>query len=142
MKLYLQKRSYEESGGVRRFMAMIDSCQIRLVSFVIIASWLFLSPPIALSLNEETAVYPVKLAFLFNFTKFVEWPADSYRDPGAPLAMCIAGNDPFNSDLEGELRTRKVDGHPVEIRRLRPNDSLRVCHVVFVPVTEKDQAVS
>ncbi len=90
----------------------------------------------ALSQNEEG--YPVKLAFLYNFTKFVEWPAASYRDAGAPLVICIAGHDPFSQDLEQELRTRTAGGRWVEVRTLKPTDALGGCHVVFVPVTEKD----
>jgi hypothetical protein len=136
----LQKRVDEDSDWSRHSVVNMDSRRIRRISSFVIACWFFLSPAIALSLNEETAEYPVKLAFLFNFTKFVEWPPDSYRDPGAPLAICIVGSDPFSPDLEEELRTRKVGNHPVEVNRLRPNDTLSVCHIVFVPVTEKDRA--
>jgi hypothetical protein len=96
--------------------------------------------PRALSQKEEGAEYPVKLAFLYNFTKFVEWPTDTYRDPSAPLAICIVGRSPFSQDLEGELRTRKVGARPVEVRTLKPNDKLSACQIVFVPVTEKDHA--
>jgi hypothetical protein len=84
--------------------------------------------------------YPVKLAFLYNFTKFVEWPADSYSDSRAPLEICVVGDDPFDRNLEGELRTRSAGGHPVEVRNMRSSGSLRKCHVVFVPVSEKDRA--
>ncbi|MGC1684329.1 MAG: YfiR family protein [Candidatus Acidiferrales bacterium] len=91
-------------------------------------------------MNEETVEYPVKLAFLYNFTKFVEWPPDSYSTPIAPLVICIVGHDPFGQDLEGELRTRTAGSHPIEIRTLRPSDILSACHVVFVPVTAEDQA--
>jgi len=105
------------------------------------ACWLLLNvSPRALSQNEEGVEYPVKLAFLYNFTKFVEWPAGSYRDPGAPLAICIVGRDPFNPDLEGDLRTRKVGSHPVEVKTLTTTDRLSMCHMVFVPVTEENQA--
>jgi len=83
--------------------------------------------------------YPVKLAFLYNFTKFVEWPAASFRDANAPLSICIVGDDPFSTDLEGELRTRKVGGHPVEVKRLKPTDTLSACQIVFVPATAKNQ---
>ena len=38
------------------------------------------------------------------------------------------------------MRTRTVGGHPVEVRTLKPTDTLSRCHMVFVPVTEKDQA--
>jgi hypothetical protein len=84
--------------------------------------------------------YPVKLAFLFNFAKFVEWPASSFSNPGAPIAICIVGHDPFNSDIEGELRTRAVSGHPIEVRVLKTTDTLKPCHIVFIPATERDQA--
>jgi len=84
--------------------------------------------------------YPVKLAFLYNFTKFVEWPPDSYLAPGAPLVICIVGHDPFSPDIEGELRSRTVGSHPIEVRTLRPSDIMSVCHMVFVPLTEKDNA--
>jgi hypothetical protein len=119
-----------------------DSRRIRRASFfAIIAGGLFLSAsPKALSQNEEGAEYSVKLSFLYNFTKFVEWPPDSFRDPGAPLVICIVGHDPFRQDLEGELRTRKVGDHPVEVRTQTPNDKLTTCHIVFVPVTEKNRS--
>jgi hypothetical protein len=88
----------------------------------------------------ESVEYPIKLAFLYNFAKFIEWPPESYRDPGAPLEICIVGHDPFSPDSERELRTRTVGGHPVEVLTLKPTDTLRVCHMVFIPITEKDQA--
>lgn len=91
-------------------------------------------------MNEQTVEYPVKLAFLYNFTKFVEWPPDSYHSPNAPLVICIVGKDPFSPDIEGELRTRTVGSHPIEVRTLRPSDILNACHMVFVPATAEDQA--
>jgi len=135
-----QKRNDGRLGWWLRCASRLDSRRIRRVSFFIVACWLFLNPLNAISVNEGSLEYPLKLAFLYNFTKFVEWPSDSYRNPGAPLAICVVGTDPFSPSLEGELRTRTVEGHPVEVRTLSPNDALSVCHMVFVPVTEKNQA--
>lgn len=98
-----------------------------------------MASPRALSQKEEGAEYPVKLAFLYNFTKFVEWPAGSFREPDGPLLICIVGHDPFSDILEGELRARNVGGHPVELRTFKPNDQLSVCQIVFVPATERLQ---
>jgi len=89
--------------------------------------------------SEEGAAYPLKLAFLYNFTKLVEWPAASYGHAGAPMIICIAGHDPFSRDLEQELRARTSGGRSVEVRTLKRTDPLSGCHIVFVPVTEKDQ---
>ena len=41
---------------------------------------------------------------------------------------------------EDDLRTRTVLGHPIEIRPLPAANTLSVCSMVFIPVTEKDQA--
>ena len=116
--------------------------QIRRASiFGIIACWvLLIASPNALSQKDEGAEYSVKLAFLYNFTKFIEWPPKSYRAPSSPLLICIVGHDPFSQVLEAELRTRNVDGHPVEVRTLKPNDKLSLCQIVFVPATEKQHA--
>jgi hypothetical protein len=102
------------------------------------ACWFFSSAPQVFSLNGEGVEYPVKLAFLYNFTKFVEWPPDSYRDAGASLAICIVGRDPFSPEIEGDLRTRIVASHPVKVLSVKPTDALSVCHMVFIPATEKD----
>ena len=140
MNIRLRKRHDRGSGAGRRLGIRIDSRRIRGISFFILACWLVLNASTNAVSNTGSVEYPVKLAVLYNFTKFVEWPTDSFRDPGAPLAICIVGHDPFSPDLEGDLRTRTAAGHPVEVRTLRPTDTLSVCHMVFIPVTEKDQA--
>jgi len=53
--------------------------------------------------------------------------------------ICIVGHDPFREDLELELATRKVGDHPVEVRTQTANDKLNLCHIVFVPVSEKNE---
>jgi hypothetical protein len=140
MNIRLQKHNDLESS--QGFVVRVYSRRTRrALFFAIIACCLLLSTsPRALSQKEEGAEYTIKLAFLYNFTKFVEWPPDSYRDAGAPLMICIVGHDPFSQSLEEELRTRAVGGHPVEVKTLRANDKLSACQIVFVPVTEKDQA--
>ena len=142
MNIPLHKRNHCGAGWGQCFVFSIVSRGILRAFFVaFIAGGLFFgASPNAYSQTEEDAEYSVKLGFLYNFTKFVEWPPDSFRDPGAPLVICIVGHDPFRQDLEAELRTRKVWGHPVEVRTQTPNDKLSACHIVFVPVTEKNQS--
>jgi len=114
---------------------------VRRVSFFLTAFWLFsVASPRALSANGESVEYSIKLAFLYNFGKFIEWPADAYRSAGAPMAICIVGRDPFSPAVEDELGTRTVGGRPVKVLALKTTDKLSVCHMAFIPVTEKGQA--
>ncbi len=62
----------------------------------------------AVAAQAQTATeYQVKAAFLFNFAKFVEWPADAFRSDDAPLQICVLGQDPFDPDLSRRLKRRR-----------------------------------
>lgn len=83
-----------------------------------------------ISSSEE---YRLKFAFLYNFAKFVDWPADAFSSPQAPLNICIIGTDPFDSDLEQQVADRSVNGHPYMTRTARASDDLGACHLIFLP---------
>jgi len=111
---------------------------IRWVSAILIGCWLVShGAPDALSQSENTAEYSVKLAVLYNFTQFVEWPAETFRDANAPLMVCVVGEDPFGADLERELRTRTAGSHRLEMTRVKQGSDLRACHIVFVTAAQK-----
>lgn len=94
-------------------------------------------PSLMWAQSDDDVEYEVKLAFLYHFAQFVIWPADAFRGPGAPLAICIAGPDPFRADTEKDLRSRRIRGHPVEIRRLEQAEDPRACQMVFIRASEK-----
>src|SRR5579862_2736782 len=125
MSIRTQKRTAGRPSLDCPFVVTVHSRRFRQASSLVVACWLFFNPSLmAQSRNQESQEYPVKLAFLYNFTKFVEWPPGSYGEAGSPLTICIVGDDPFSPELEGELQTRDVRGHPVEIKKLRPDADL------------------
>jgi hypothetical protein len=83
------------------------------------------------SSSEE---YRLKLAFLYNLAKFVDWPADAFPSAQAPLNICVVGRDPFDDQMEQEVADRSINGHPYSLRRLRPSDDISGCHIIFLPV--------
>jgi len=91
---------------------------------------------LAAAQSEQPSEYQVKAAFLFNFTKFVEWPEGSFEDAQAPIVVGIIGDDPFGNDLERIIAGQKVQGRSLVIRRERWGDDLRRCHVLFVSASE------
>ncbi|MGA2076451.1 MAG: YfiR family protein, partial [Terriglobia bacterium] len=88
----------------------------------------------------DESEYRVKLAFLYNFAQFVEWPADAFRDPAAPLTICVAGQDPFEGEIGQGLRGRTAGGHLVEIRKLKRDENPRGCHMIFVRAGDRKLA--
>jgi hypothetical protein len=81
--------------------------------------------------------YQVKAAYLFNFAKFVEWPATSFHDASSPIRVCIVGSDPFGKSLD-ELKNKSVGNRKLEIERLKQADQAKACHVLFVSEAEKE----
>ncbi len=82
--------------------------------------------------------YAVKAAFLFNFTKFVEWPPSALPDARDPLKVCVLGEDPFGKSLKAVMDD-EVAGHPLSLRHLAGSSSLTTCHVLFISRSEKDR---
>jgi uncharacterized protein DUF4154 len=140
MSVRLSER-HQYGSGYRRIPVEGYPRRIGRAGFATIFAFLWSCAfPDAFPQNGGNGEYRVKLAFLYNFAKFVEWPPSSYPSPGAPLTICIIGLDPFSPDIEAEVRARSVLGRPVEILTVKPTKTLRSCHMVFIPVTERDRS--
>jgi len=78
----------------------------------------------------------VKAAYLFQFTRFVQWPEGSFPDEQSPIVIGVLGRDPFGRTLDSTVADEKVRGRGIEVRRLGQGEefyeSVRGCHVLFV----------
>ncbi len=89
---------------------------------------------------EAVDEYRVKGAFLLNFAKFVEWPAQAFKDGAAPISICIMGGNPFGPALEQAARQTMVAGRPVTVREVAGPELAGQCQIVFVSGSEKKRA--
>jgi uncharacterized protein DUF4154 len=83
--------------------------------------------------------YKVKTAFLFNFAKFIEWPASSFATPQSSFAICVLGQDPFGSTLTDTLQGKMIGQRPLAVRRLKDKSEARSCQIVFVSSSESQR---
>lgn len=94
-----------------------------------------LSPPARA--QQAYREYDVKAAFLYNFVKFVEWPASAFRDDRSPIEICVYGTDPFGQSLDGVVKGETVGGRGLAIRRPASFAGFEGCHVLFVAASER-----
>ena len=85
--------------------------------------------------------YQVKAVFLYNFTKFVEWPADAFKSPSEPVAICVLGQAPFGDSLEMAARGKATATRGVVIRVVDPLH-LNQCHILFMSASERRRSAS
>jgi hypothetical protein len=81
--------------------------------------------------STSTVEYRVKAAFLYNFTKFVEWPANGSKK-GQPFQLGIVGEDSFGDEING-LAGRAVGNRSLTIERHQSwNDRAVECEILFI----------
>jgi YfiR/HmsC-like len=90
--------------------------------------------------SAQRSEYEVKAAFLFNFTKFVEWPDSTFSDSQAPIVIGIIGDDPFGDSLPRIVAGQKAQGRAILITKYRRGDDLRRSQVLFVSVSERQHS--
>jgi hypothetical protein len=88
--------------------------------------------------SPNSKEYQIKAAFLYNFTKFVEWPAHSLGSTNAPIIIGVLGRDPFNGELGKVVKDRFVNGHAILVTNVTA-PGLVNAHVVFVPNGEEEK---
>lgn len=79
----------------------------------------------------------VKAVFLFNFSKFVEWPPSAFAAADAPFVIGVFGRDPFGSDLDDVARGETVNGRPLLVRRVQTVQDAAACQILFIPQSER-----
>lgn len=72
--------------------------------------------------------YRVKAAYLYNFLKYVDWPAEA---GSGPLTICVADHNPFGTVLRDLVRGESVNERPIDSRLILEPDTR--CHLLFVP---------
>jgi hypothetical protein len=81
--------------------------------------------------------YELKAAFLFNLSKFVEWPPSAFAGPDGPIVVGILGEDPFDGRLEEAVAGKTVGGRRFHVSSLTADRDGRSCHIVFISPSER-----
>lgn len=97
-----------------------------------------LAAPRADAATETAAEYDVKAAFLYNFTKFVEWPSWAFHDDRSTVRLCVLGEDPFGGSLQ-EFAESEVAGRRVTVLRVRSMGAPAGCQILFVSRSERER---
>ncbi len=98
---------------------------------------LLCAPALAEQPVDQAKATKVKAAYLYNFTKFVEWPETSFKDKDDPIVIGVLGTDPFGATLDKTVRGKKVKDRGIVVQRFtyqegKGVDALKSCHVLYV----------
>jgi hypothetical protein len=108
----------------------------------------FLNPTLCLALllvgggmirAQAIDEYRAKAAILYNFAKFVEWPANSFKSASDPIMICVWGN-PFGDRLADTVNGKEIDGRRLIVRQISDFSEAGGCHILFIGGGKKRMA--
>ena len=98
-----------------------------------VALGLFFTTPGARTADSAAALeYKVKGGYLFNFAKFIEWPAASLPTTNSPFIIAVLDGGEAGPVLAQLFAGKTINGHPLQVRSASaaslPNDA----HILLV----------
>jgi YfiR/HmsC-like len=89
--------------------------------------------------QQNASEYQIKSAYLYNFAKMSQWPPGILSGPNSTLTMGVfGGHDEFVDVLRATIAGKAVNGHPIEVRRVRSAEELKSCQLIFFRASERN----
>lgn len=98
---------------------------IFLAFFLISADIARFSPP-----GAPDAPTKIKATFLYNFTKYIEWP-EEYKQGN--FVIGVMGNSTLYNDLNTFFSTKTLGTQKYEIKLFTKPSEISRCHMIFIP---------
>jgi hypothetical protein len=92
---------------------------------------LSLSAAAAAGTDEVDKEHQIKAAFLYNFSKYVEWPARKAA-ADSPIVIGAYCPDAFGALLEQIVKGRTVNGRSIAVKTLKNAVDAGTAHLVYV----------
>jgi len=85
--------------------------------------------------------YDVKAVYLYNFGRFVEWPA-SVATKSDSFNVCVLGQDPFGPALDSTLAGETIGGKSVAAKRISSPQEAVGCQILFLSAAEDSRLIT
>jgi hypothetical protein len=89
----------------------------------------------------EASESQVKAAFLLNFPKYVEWPAETFATTNSPIVVTVMGDAAVAADLGKMITGKTVNGRPLVLKQINASaEAPRDSQILFIGATVRRSA--
>lgn len=103
-------------------------------------AWLLLGlaapPREAVAQLAGPSQYDIEAVYLYNFAKFVRWPAGS---PGPELNICVAGQKIYVDTLTAVVAGERIDTRALSVRAIQRPEEAAGCDILFLDASAKER---
>lgn len=75
---------------------------------------------------------PVMAAFLLNFARYVEWPAEAFEQSATPVNFCMMSTRKINNFVSEAISGKKIAGRSIVVRSVSKLSAVTGCHIFFI----------
>jgi len=86
--------------------------------------------------SSSAKEYQIKAAFVYNFLKFVEYPAGRFEKTNSPVVIGVVGNSTMTAALEMTVKHRKLNGRDILVKTVETLEGTKESHILFFPASE------
>lgn len=72
--------------------------------------------------EEASVEAKLRAAFIYQFTHYVDWPADRLKNDGSHFSIAVSGDDILTDQLQELAKTKQVKGKSIEIVKWSENN--------------------
>jgi hypothetical protein len=80
--------------------------------------------------------YEIKAAYLYNFIRYIDWPADTLPPVGGAITIGIVGDSPFGPAID-PLNGKQIKGRTLVVKSIVTARDFEQCQIVFICASEK-----
>ena len=91
------------------------------------------------SLKAQTAIDEAKAKFIYNFTKFFDWPQS---ERSGDFVIGVLGSNNIYHELNSFTEGKKVILQDIEVKKFKNAEEVTSCHVLFVSKYRTDDITS
>lgn len=78
---------------------------------------------------DKASEYNLKAAFIYNFTKYIEWKAGAVDND---FIIGVIGASPISAPLDEIVKTEMVNGKKITVRHFTSPSDISFCHILFI----------
>jgi len=90
---------------------------------------------------RKSTEYDLKAAYVYNFGKFVRWPASVVSAAGE-FPLCVLGRNPFGPSLDNTVKGESIEGKSLSVRYMSSVSEANGCRILFVSESEEHRIES
>jgi|ERR1017187_1889484 hypothetical protein len=116
-----------QSGRFRRALSVV--CLVSLLAF---DRGLAADP-------APLAEHQIKALYLYNLTKYMEWPADAFAGSNAPFTIGLLAGPDLREDLLEITKGKDINGREILVRSIESTQDVKSCQLIFLESGDKQR---